>query len=65
MAGREFRIEWGIRLGKDPALRQQIAAAAIMSNSTYMDAKHFTREMEKAYEEMWQGMLKPVINTPA
>jgi len=48
--GSEFRIEWGIRLGKDPALRQQMAAAAHVK---LWNAKHFTREMEKAYEEKW------------
>jgi len=46
-------------VGKDPALRQHMAAA-IMSTNTLWNAKHFTREMEKAYEEMGKGMLKPV-----
>ena len=52
----EEYIEWGVRLGKDPALRQQIAWQLRQSRQTapLWNAKQFTREMEKAYEQMWQ-----------
>jgi predicted O-linked N-acetylglucosamine transferase (SPINDLY family) len=55
----EEYIEWGIRLGKDPALRQQIAWKLRQSRQTapLWNAKQFTREMEKAYEQMWQIYL--------
>jgi len=50
MAGSEFRIEAS---GKDP-LRQQIAYGCGNHVKQHLwNAKHFTREMEKAYEEMW------------
>ncbi|NEQ59921.1 MAG: O-linked N-acetylglucosamine transferase, SPINDLY family protein [Moorea sp. SIO4A1] len=47
-------IEWGIRLGKDPALRQQISWKLRQSRQTapLWNGKEFTREMEKAYLEM-------------
>jgi len=52
----EEYIEWGIRLGKDAALRQQISWRLRQSRQTspLWDAKQFTREMEKAYQQMWQ-----------
>jgi len=48
-------LEWGIRLGKDPGLRQQIAGKLRQSRQTapLWNGKQFTREMEKAYEQMW------------
>ncbi|NEQ86073.1 MAG: hypothetical protein F6K26_40115, partial [Moorea sp. SIO2I5] len=50
----EEYIEWGIRLGKDPALRQQISWKLRQSRQTapLWNGKQFTREMEKAYLEM-------------
>ena len=50
-------IEWGIRLGKDPALRQQISWKLRQSRQTapLWNGKQFTREMEKAYLEMWRS----------
>ncbi len=52
----EEYLEWGIRLGKDAALRQQVAWQLRRSRQTspLWDAKQFTREMEQAYEQMWQ-----------
>jgi predicted O-linked N-acetylglucosamine transferase (SPINDLY family) len=49
-------VEWGIRLGKDAALRQQISWKLRQSRQTapLWNGKQFTREMEKAYEQMWQ-----------
>lgn len=52
-------IEWGVRLGKDPALRQKIAWKLHQSRQTapVWNAKQFTREMEKAYTQMWERYL--------
>jgi len=56
----EEYVEWGVRLGKDPALRQQIAWQLRRSRQTspLWNAKQFTREMEKAYKQMWENYLK-------
>lgn len=55
----EEYVEWGIRLGKDEALRQQIAWKLHKSKQTapLWNAKQFTREMENAYEQMWQRYI--------
>jgi predicted O-linked N-acetylglucosamine transferase (SPINDLY family) len=52
---REY-VEWGVRLGKDAALRQNIASRLKASRQTspLWNAKQFTREMETAYEQMWE-----------
>ena len=51
----EEYVEWGVRLGKDPQLRQQISWRLRQSRQTspLWNAKQFAREMEKAYEQMW------------
>jgi predicted O-linked N-acetylglucosamine transferase (SPINDLY family) len=51
----EEYIEWGIRLGKDETLRQKITWQLQQSRKTapLWNAKQFTCEMEKAYEQMW------------
>jgi predicted O-linked N-acetylglucosamine transferase (SPINDLY family) len=56
----EEYVEWGVRLGKDPALRQKIAWQLRQSRQTapLWNAKQFTREMENAYEEMWQRYVE-------
>jgi predicted O-linked N-acetylglucosamine transferase (SPINDLY family) len=56
----EEYVEWGIRLGKDEALRQQIAWKLRQSRQTapLWNAKQFTREMENAYEQMWQRYVE-------
>lgn len=53
-------VEWGIRLGKDAALRQQISWKLRQSRQTapLWNAQQFTREMEKAYEQMWCRYLE-------
>ena len=55
----EEYVEWGIRLGKDSSLRQQIAGKLRQSRQTapLWNGKLFTSEMEKAYEQMWQKYL--------
>ncbi|HAG85425.1 MAG TPA: O-linked N-acetylglucosamine transferase, SPINDLY family protein, partial [Cyanobacteria bacterium UBA12227] len=56
----EEYIEWGVRLGNDEALRQQITWKLRQSRQTspLWNAKQFTREMEKAYEQMWQRYIE-------
>ncbi|OYD97814.1 O-linked N-acetylglucosamine transferase, SPINDLY family protein [Nostoc sp. 'Peltigera membranacea cyanobiont' 210A] len=56
----EEYIEWGVRLGKDEALRQQVTLKLKASRQTapLWNGKQFTREMEKAYEQMWQRYIE-------
>ncbi|MDY6782986.1 MAG: O-linked N-acetylglucosamine transferase, SPINDLY family protein [Cyanobacteriota bacterium] len=51
----EEYVEWGVRLGKNEALRQQVAWKLRQSrhSSPLWNGKQFTLEMEKAYREMW------------
>lgn len=51
----EEYVEWGVRLGKDEALRQNISWKLRQSRQTspLWNGKQFAREMEKAYREMW------------
>jgi predicted O-linked N-acetylglucosamine transferase (SPINDLY family) len=51
----EEYIEWGIRLGQDETLRQQISWRLKRSRQTspLWNAKQFASEMETAYEQMW------------
>ncbi|WP_066381663.1 MULTISPECIES: O-linked N-acetylglucosamine transferase, SPINDLY family protein [unclassified Anabaena] len=55
----EEYVEWGVRLGKDEALRQQIAWKLRQSRKTspLWNGKQFTREMENAYTQMWQKYI--------
>jgi predicted O-linked N-acetylglucosamine transferase (SPINDLY family) len=55
----EEYVEWGVRLGKDEALRHRVAGKLKASRQTspLWNAKQFTREMEKAYQQMWQRYL--------
>ena len=55
----EEYIEWGIRLGKDAKLRQEISWKLRQSRQTapLWNGKQFTREMEKAYEQMWVNYI--------
>ena len=51
----EEYIEWGVRLGKDETLRQKVAWQLKVSRQTspLWNAEQFTREMEKAFQQMW------------
>jgi len=55
----EEYIEWGVRLGKDEALRQQVVLKLKASRQTapLWNGKQFTREMEKAYQQMWEKYI--------
>ncbi len=56
----EEYVEWGVRLGKDANLRQQVAWKLRQSRQTapLWNGKQFTLEMEKAYQQMWQRYLE-------
>ena len=51
----EEYMEWGVRLGSDKKLRQQVSWKLRQSRRTspLWNAKQFTKEMESAYEQMW------------
>jgi predicted O-linked N-acetylglucosamine transferase (SPINDLY family) len=53
-------VEWGIRLGKDIELRQQISWKLKQSRQTapLWNAKQFVQDLESAYEQMWQRYIK-------
>lgn len=55
----EEYIEWGVRLGRDEALRQNIAWKLRMSRQTspLWNGKQFTKEMEQAYHQIWECYL--------
>lgn len=52
----EEYVAWGIRLGTDATLREEISWRLRRSRQTspLWNAQKFTREMEKAYQQMWQ-----------
>jgi predicted O-linked N-acetylglucosamine transferase (SPINDLY family) len=56
----EEYVEWGIKLGKDENLRQQIAWKLRKNRQTapLWNGKQFTREMENAYQQMWQKYIE-------
>ncbi|WP_333099104.1 MULTISPECIES: O-linked N-acetylglucosamine transferase family protein [unclassified Microcoleus] len=53
-------VDWGVRLGKDAVLRQQVSWKLRQSRLTspLWNGKQFAREMENAYEQMWQIYLE-------
>lgn len=55
----EEYIEWGVRLGKDQALREQIAWKLQKSKQTapLWNGKQFALEMEQAYQQMWGNYI--------
>ena len=56
----EEYVEWGIRLGQDEQLRQDISWRLRQGRQTapLWNALKFTREMEKAYQQMWEIYLQ-------
>ncbi|MBE9202127.1 MULTISPECIES: O-linked N-acetylglucosamine transferase, SPINDLY family protein [unclassified Nodularia (in: cyanobacteria)] len=52
----EEYVEWGVRLGKDAELREQISWKLKQGKKSapLWNGKQFTREMEKAYQQMWE-----------
>ena len=55
----EEYLEWGIRLGKDKALREEVAWKLKKSKQTapLWNGKQFTLEMEQAYQQMWSNYI--------
>ena len=52
-------VEWGIRLGTDAPLREDIATRLKASRQTspLWNGEKFAREMENAYQQMWQQYI--------
>lgn len=55
----EEYVDWGVRLGKDANLRQQVAwkLRSSRQSSPLWNAKKFTLEMENTYQQMWLKYL--------
>jgi predicted O-linked N-acetylglucosamine transferase (SPINDLY family)/glycosyltransferase involved in cell wall biosynthesis len=56
----EDYVEWGIRLGKDAKLRQQIAWKLRRAKQTapLWNTKQFALDIETAYQQMWEQYLE-------
>ncbi|HEY9696860.1 MAG TPA: O-linked N-acetylglucosamine transferase, SPINDLY family protein [Trichocoleus sp.] len=56
----EEYVAWGVRLGEDAALRQNIHLRLLQSRQTspLWNTRLFAREMEDAYQQMWQIYLQ-------
>jgi predicted O-linked N-acetylglucosamine transferase (SPINDLY family) len=57
----EEYVEWGVKLGKDEKLRQEIVWKLRKSRQTspLWNGQKFAREMENAYQQMWQRYIHP------
>jgi predicted O-linked N-acetylglucosamine transferase (SPINDLY family) len=57
----EEYVEWGVKLGKDEKLRQEIVWKLRKSRQTspLWNGQKFAREMENAYLQMWQRYIHP------
>jgi predicted O-linked N-acetylglucosamine transferase (SPINDLY family) len=57
----EEYVEWGVELGKDEKLRQEIVWKLRKSRQTspLWNGQKFAREMENAYQQMWQRYIHP------
>jgi predicted O-linked N-acetylglucosamine transferase (SPINDLY family) len=55
----EEYLDWGVRLGKDKALREEVAWKLKKSKQTapLWNGKQFALEMEQAYQQMWSNYL--------
>ncbi|GBO52529.1 hypothetical protein APA_198 [Pseudanabaena sp. lw0831] len=49
-------VEWGVKFGMDPQLRQTVAWKLRQSRKTssLWDGRQFAKEMENAYRQMWE-----------
>ncbi|MCY7406541.1 MAG: hypothetical protein LH631_03955, partial [Alkalinema sp. CAN_BIN05] len=56
----EEYVEWGIKLGTDAKLRQEISWKLRESKKTspLWDGKKFARQMEDAYQQMWKTYVE-------
>jgi predicted O-linked N-acetylglucosamine transferase (SPINDLY family) len=57
----EEYVEWGVKLCKDEKLRQEIVWKLRKSRQTspLWNGQKFAREMENAYQQMWQRYIHP------
>ena len=55
----EEYLDWGIRLGKDKALREEVTWKLKKSKQTapLWNGKQFALEMEQAYQQMWSNYI--------
>lgn len=55
-------IEWGVRLGKDAKLRQKVAWQLRLAKQQepLWNTEQFVRDLEQAYEQMWQKFVDGV-----
>jgi predicted O-linked N-acetylglucosamine transferase (SPINDLY family) len=56
----EEYVEWGVRFGTEPELRQKVHWTLSESRKTspLWNGKQFAQEMEKAYRQMWQRYVE-------
>ncbi len=56
-------VDWGVRLGTDLALRQQVMGKLLHSRKTspLWNARSFALEMENAYRQMWEIYQSQVL----
>jgi predicted O-linked N-acetylglucosamine transferase (SPINDLY family) len=56
-------VDWGVRLGTDSTLRQQVMGKLLHSRKTspLWNARSFTLEMENAYRQMWEIYQSQVL----
>jgi len=49
-------VDWGVRFGRDPGLRQQVAWKLLQGrrSAPLWNARQFAQEMEQAYRQMWE-----------
>ena len=61
---REEYIAWGVRFGMEEELRREVSQKLKRSRQTapLWNGKKFTRDLEEAYEQMWQIYLKKQPN---
>jgi predicted O-linked N-acetylglucosamine transferase (SPINDLY family) len=52
-------VEWGVRLGKEENLRKQVSWKLKQGKKSapLWNGEQFTREMEKAYQQMWERYI--------
>ena len=55
-------VDWGIRLGQDRYLRQQVRERLRLAhqNSPLWQGERFTKEMEKAFRGMWEEFVSTI-----
>lgn len=52
-------LEWGVRLGTDTEFRRQVSQQILANRRTapLWNARAFTREVERAYQQMWERAI--------